>query len=280
MSKRTGILILLCLSILGLLTCLSLSQREPTYQGKGITFWLDQYFEVDYGNIPTYGNFPTVPTKSPAKQFELKKQARLAIQAIGTNALPALLKMTAATDSALKLKMMGMVSRQHAVNFGLKEDWYYHNLSRTGFQILGPAAGPAIPALTNLLYDAEPDVRDTALFNLGSIGPQADEAIQTVAKHCVEDEEFSCLYNLETLVSVQKQPRFFIPLLINKLRKPQTNITIYKVAIIALGQYGPDASSAVPEITRFLTNQIPSLASAASNALKQINPAAAQASVK
>lgn len=74
---------------------LILRTPEPVCQGKRFTLWLDQY---------STNLFYWMPYGSGSKT--LRDQARDALQQIGTNGLPVLVKLAGARDSKLKRKFI------------------------------------------------------------------------------------------------------------------------------------------------------------------------------
>ena len=130
--------------------------REPVERGKRLGVWLDRYRK----------SFPAV---GESAHDGAREDAEGAIRKIGTNALPALLKMVQAKDSAVS-KMVVRV-------FGLPSEDYYHTQSADGFSILGTGAKPAVRDLIRALDDKGAGVRACAAKCLGAIGPQANEAL-------------------------------------------------------------------------------------------------------
>jgi HEAT repeat protein len=110
-----------------------LRPREPAYEGKKLSEWLK-----------IFGN-------STGGAYE---EAEAAIQQIGTNALPTLLEMLRSKDSWLKVKLIGLVSKQSLVELELTSEDDRRSLAMFGFQVLGPRAKPILPALIELLNNA------------------------------------------------------------------------------------------------------------------------------
>src|SRR5216117_1885461 len=83
----------LILIALGLLTAWwAFPTREPVYQGKSLSAWLDQHTrngEILYANPPPGYDIERV------KRARAQAEAEIAIKHIGTNALPFLAKMVA-----------------------------------------------------------------------------------------------------------------------------------------------------------------------------------------
>ena len=83
-SRRVALVIVVILASAGLLVVGSLPPREPLYQGKPLSYWLQ-------------GCIGTNPSSRSWRQ------STDAVQAIGTNAIPTLLRLLQAQDSALQV---------------------------------------------------------------------------------------------------------------------------------------------------------------------------------
>src|SRR6266404_522741 len=95
--------------------------REPAYQGKRLTVWIDEFAKSWL--------FP-----------DARGEAQAAIREIGTNALPLLLQWTAAQDSVLKKKVMVLVARQRLFKISMPSEddydpWLGTGGLRAGFSI-------------------------------------------------------------------------------------------------------------------------------------------------
>src|SRR5712691_9374007 len=134
--------------------CSTLPSREPHYQGRSLTDWLNDYARTQFANDPE----PWTPAWTDGDRA-VRARAESAVRQIGTNALPFLMKMV---TSKYELKGYGPVAA-------------------LGFQILGPAAKPAVPALVAMLDDERLSPEATAA--LGAIGPEAEESVPVLLKH-------------------------------------------------------------------------------------------------
>ena len=166
-KKRRGRMLVpvLVLSALGLVGWLVYPQlvrsvvyphREPVEQGKRLGVWLDQYRK---SMLAVQESDRDVP----------RKDAEGAIRKIGTNALPALLRMVQAKDSAAGTRVVRVL--------GLRSEDDYHTRSTDGFAVLGAGAKPAVGALVRALGDKSSGIRACAATCLGSIGPEAKDAV-------------------------------------------------------------------------------------------------------
>src|SRR6266849_3636941 len=88
--KLRTVVYLLVIAILAVLNWRVLHPREPSYQGKPLSVWLDYYYSND------------VAYPHPEGWEAAKARAEIAIRKMGTNSLPALIKMISSKEYALK----------------------------------------------------------------------------------------------------------------------------------------------------------------------------------
>src|SRR2546429_6992218 len=151
--KRLGVIGILALTVsMGLLRFGLVLRKEPQFQGRTLTQWL-----VDR---PKHRN-PFIVRPAP-----LSVEAQQAVKAIGTNAIPILLEMIQARDSAFKTWLTSVLNRQHLIGFRLQPATEQHAMAFAGFEILGEKARAAAPALASLINDPDFGVRYTALESL------------------------------------------------------------------------------------------------------------------
>jgi len=141
--------------------------REPFYDGKPLSEWLRAF---DY-----YAK-PDQPGTSV-------RDARRAIRAAGTNAIPTLLRMLRATDSTLKLKLIDLLQKQHLINFRFRTASRLHAEAVTAFQYLGVRAELAVPELIKMFNETPPlPARASIAHVLGNLGPAAEDAIPSLQR--------------------------------------------------------------------------------------------------
>jgi hypothetical protein len=121
MRKRVHIALAVLLVILaGVIACQVLRLREPVYQGKPLSVWL-----IAYG------------------RDEAVRQA-------GTNALPTLLRMLRAKDSALKVKLMDLAQKQRFIHINYIPSDELNYRACSAFGVLRAKAQSAVPALIRI----------------------------------------------------------------------------------------------------------------------------------
>jgi hypothetical protein len=168
------ILILLCTILLASLGWALFRNREPVYNGKTATEWMQNF----------YGANTPQSARAATPEWE---ESRRAIDHFGTNIIPYALKLARNRDSRLKqLIAQNPHSEKVAKFFGCGtaySGWVFASVQnpRTAanvFRYLGPRAKPAVPALLELLGPKEDsNTREAAALMLTSIGTGAQEAL-------------------------------------------------------------------------------------------------------
>jgi len=171
---------------------------------------------------------------------------------------------------------------------------------------LGATASPAVPALMAAYKDEkDPEVRADILFALGSIGPQAKEAVNLACEGCSEENQgirYASFYVLgsigpeaiqgkESLKShLDDEDDYYaataawalarideddpdvvqkgIPLFIKALKSQEPFVR--HEAADSLAELGPLAKSALPELEQAAKDHNPSVAEAAKAAIEKI----------
>jgi hypothetical protein len=113
--------------------------KEPTYEGRTLTQWLDKY-AMDTLRIGT----PNLDAPQHADSIR-------AIRAIGTNGIPTLLQLLESQDLAGSKGVESFVQRTGWKTFHLSHAADRHWRARLGFFVLGTNANSAAPALRGLL---------------------------------------------------------------------------------------------------------------------------------
>ena len=263
--------------------------REPVYEGKRLSEWLDVWMRFPGGSLDTNGSFGHVTR---------------AIQAIGTNAIPFLLRdmerkelrwLERAKDRAYNLKVM---DETHLRRWRLSR-------SASGFQVLGTNAAPALERLL-VLFDAEGDASDSAVWAVVALGPIAvpDLVKRLRATNCVTRERaaFTLRYiggpaaesaipslvamlddtntlarqnAVRALTYIDRQPERLVPLFRSLLG--DSNGVIRMHSAYGLLSFGPSAKEAVPDLLRAANDSDPDVSNAVRQALNQIDPSALNA---
>ena len=135
--------------------------------------------------------------------------------------------------------------------------------------------GQIIAALIALLNDKHPDVRYVSVFALRCLGPVASDALPSLIK-CLDDPEFTVQDDaVMGLGTIHQEAERVVPILIQFIEKHRTDQILYRDAIDSLRMFGAQAKPAVPTLVGLLDSREENIRSAATSALKQIDPEAA-----
>ena len=281
-------------------------EREPSYSGKPLSFWVVQLCPMN----------PSSPGKPEAEK---------AIRHIGTNAIPYLLKWVSYEEPELRGIRQTVINAKDQFPITLRkripssvDNWVSDvwNYGKNGgapeaFAILGTVATPAIPDLERLLQDTtKTNTCRMALYSLAAIStnsiplvatrltdPDAQQRIwameavycfptlRTNAQplvpllvHCLSHPDKSvrrrAAYTLGCIADTDRtQSAYVVPALTNSLRASVDSVE-RAGAIRALGRHGEQALAAVPLLLQETTDLDKSVRSAATNALLKIAPEA------
>src|SRR5438874_3105031 len=134
-KERNASCVGLLMALVGLLGLALFSHREPTYQGKPLREWAQQYGANHWSGTD----------RAP------DKEAEFAIQQVGTNAIPFLLGMMRARDSALKKKLRTIVPEAWHEDLHLRDSSdEVRRVGAHGLAALGTNATAVVPALIEL----------------------------------------------------------------------------------------------------------------------------------
>ena len=281
--KRRRILLLLALAAVAAAIALFWPRgpKEPVYQGKRLSQWLAETNQW---------------SKWPA---ELTREARNAIQEIGTNAFPYLLYEFERRDSKwlAAFKQNKFVSR--TLNLRSQPNGVRLSRVKAALSCLGPELAPVLPRLARHLDDPERGMRALELFHdcgeagtpylfrgLYSNDPKvvryaisylcyhraaAESAIPRFIQLAEHRDPWVRHMSLVALRSFPSAANSTVPVLRRALADATPEVS--RVAADALGMLGADAKSAVPDLLPLLSGPDAYCALLASNALFRIDPA-------
>lgn len=174
---RSRVIILLIVAILaaGLIAYLCVP-KEPRYQGRTLTQWLQPATE-DSRYLYTFAG------ERPDREF---LSTRAAVQAMGTNAIPLLLKWSCASNSKAGAKIISWLNKHLPERFLIWDAERRHVASDMGFGLLGDKARPAWPVFVQWTYDKDPERRALGLHLL--VAAKADKDITLpVLRRLIDD---------------------------------------------------------------------------------------------
>jgi len=140
---------------------------------------------------------------------------------------------------------------------------------------IGPGAAAAVPALIKLVEDPQRGLATSlfpfALATLGRMGPAAKEALPALQKLSDSKHPHHAQVRVRALVAqirITGRPEEAIRILIEFLSDQSRKVR--QQAAEALGDLGPDAKAAVPELEKLLKDRHKYVRRAAAEALKKI----------
>ena len=227
-------LAVLLVMLVGVIGWQVLHLREPIYQGKRLSSWLEAYKLYGVAGVETW-------------QVRVEQQeADEAVRRIGTNALPTLLRMLRAKDSALKVKLMDLVKRQHyfRIEYTPADELNYRACS--AFGVLRVKAQSAVPALIRIY---EQNISPASQFYVSraliAIGPDATRtAIPAFLRGAANSNLLVRKFAVRALAQVHDEPSLVVPALAKSLS--DTNVAIRASAAWGLGVFGRGFRQAVP----------------------------------
>lgn len=204
------------------LSLLIATHREPAYRGRKLSAWLTLAARHNYQDLAT----------------------EEAIQAMGTDALPCLVKLVRTRDTLVRQAFMEWQQSQRWAPINVDSQRELQEQGIYGFRVLKDKARPAVDQLTPLLKSSDAYVRASAAFALSLIGPSATNAASAVIRY---------------LQAIQARS------LAGKI-DPVENLC----AAVALAEMGAAARPAIPDLLKLANDSKPEVRFAASAALIRI----------
>ena len=270
-----------------------MASREPVYQGKKLSAWLEDMQPPIFYAYTVYPNAGGVAGES----------AENAIREIGTNGIPLLLRAIHTKEFPLKKLLMRLAAKQSHFKVAFRTAAARRGRAAAAFQALGPAADAAIPALVGLLDDPEsareigfvlaqrgPKVvvpvtqalaNGNAAFRLNAVGFMEgrlgwftdSELTVPALVNCLKDSSSPVRERTaHCLGLMSKNPTLVVPALTKTLA--DKNPSVRAMASWALGEFGKQAESAISALSKSLGDEDKGVRDCASYALERIRPQA------
>jgi HEAT repeat protein len=255
MTKCLRIVIgLLLVSGLGLLVWQASGPREPVFEGRTLTSWLDHHVA---------SSAASPPYDSPGW-----KKAEQALRSIGTNAIPTLLEMIRAKDPPpVVLKLLQVAGRYRWTRINYRYALSRNEEAEYAFQVLGRNAVSAVPELIRIYErDVSPSSQRCAALALGHIGRGAQAALPALIRDFTHTNGDVRFYAVSAVMSIGGEPGVVLPALTSALKDP--NVNVRWNALVGLSELGSGGRPAVPEILKMFSDQAWSAAAASANRWK------------
>ncbi len=195
--------------------------REPRYKDKPMSFWI-----TGVGCTPN--------------------ETQEAMDHLGTNCIPTLLRMVKAEDSPAKERFDRFVHSFH-IPIKVENAEVDHILAIHGFGLLGSQAQGAVGPLIEL-YDenSSPERQFTVLRSLGAIGPAAQEGIPTLLREMNSTNDSLRANSTISILRMGKKSDVVVPVLINALTNQDKDVR--QATLFCIREFGTNASSAAPAL--------------------------------
>ncbi len=176
--NRRIVLVLLGAALLSGLTWTLLrshpAELEPVYHGKTLSAWLVIYDPAS--------------TNRPASQLQ---ETQTAIEQMGTNAIPTLLRLLRTPDSPLARIFWRLAQKQNIIHFHYVPPASVYERAAMGLEVLGPRAESAVPELVKIFEsNLSPESQGTIARVLGLMGPLAKAAVPSLLRGTVSTNSF------------------------------------------------------------------------------------------
>src|SRR5258708_15033334 len=284
MGKKLGILLaVLFVALLGGLVWMLSRPAEPVYQGKSLSAWINEY---------------------NGRPGDTDQAALVAIREMGTNAIPALLKIFKSDDPPFQGMLWALNRRQSLLHFPVSDKPYPRWAASAALYAMGANARPAFPALTNLLFHSDTLFNSAApaipLAGMGSEGlPPLLAALtnqNAVSRHAAATGLGWARSDLNIVVPaliarlsdrdwwvhceaalalghLHAEPGLAVPALMKDY--PGNDPKLRSEILRAIGRFETNASAAVTKLLQALSHSDPTAVNPAASALQQIHPHAA-----
>lgn len=242
MKKRNRFVLVAVLAImicaLGLVLYISHEPPEPSFKGKPLSYWLTGYDPVQFQT----GHAPR------------SAEADGAIQQMGTNCIPRLLRMLQRHDSPFKAKVRALLDRQKLFSVPFlkpnQDVVAYYALCA-----LGATASNAVPELIRIYAtDSSPEVQQYIIGILGKIGPGAGAAIPMLLRATSHTNYNVSIQAIWALGEIHADAEKVAPALMKFLKGP--DLYQQALAMQSLGRFGTNAQMAVPVLVELLRKEI------------------------
>src|SRR5581483_11246283 len=168
MKRIRLIVMVVVVMVIGVLAIACFRAREPRYQGR--TLW--EWIENSYSAYCKFIKKPGADRSHPESDPDYLAASR-AVQQMGPDAIPFLLRWVQAKDPPLKLKLIYWLDEHPSLHFKFRSDHDRNFVAVLGFSLLGNKAKPAWPFLVKLTYAPDADLRSRACGCLA--GSKADK---------------------------------------------------------------------------------------------------------
>ena len=217
-----------------------LSPPEPVYKGKPLSTWLNHHVPSSAAR-PPYGSVGW-------------KEAHQAIQTVGSNSVPTLVRMLSSRDKPKWLLDTASFVRNKGLPISeFRSSRELHEEAEYAFEILGSEAVSAVPELIRIYeQNISRSSRRCAAGALGNIGKGAQDAVPILIRNFSHSDPEVRWNAVTAVIGIRGNPPLVIPALTAALADSSVNVRWN--ALAGLSYYGRRAQSAVPKIMEMLSD--------------------------
>jgi hypothetical protein len=241
MTKRISIAAgLVFLMVLGLFMWRRSGAADPVYQGRPISRWLR-------GHVASSAAQPPFGSQG-------WRDADEALRKVGTNAIPVLLEMIAATDIPRPaIKILDWARNRRLISYQYHYAYARNDEARYAFEVLGARAASAVPRLTKIYTEKlSRNSESSAASALGSIGSAAQSAVPVLLRDLTNSSKPERFDAVSAVMRIGGNPDLVVPALLSAAK--DSDVDVRWNAIVGLGIYGSRARMAVPTLEAALAD--------------------------
>lgn len=205
--------------------------------------------------------------------FPTAEEADAALDAIGTNAIPTLLRLVRAKDSRWQLQLLALLQKQTLVKIRVHTAAEKTREATMAFMRLGAASVNAAPALVEIFRcpdTTSPTERYNTFWSLLADPLDHSSMIPFWLIVASDGDSIAKHYAGIQLRATYAHPDLSVPILIRALHDPKPGVR--KAALNTLASIGVDAQPAVPGVINLLDDPDPGVRDSATNSLWAIDP--------
>lgn len=263
----------------------------------GIAFWLLRPSEPVHEGRPLSAWLEDLTSTRDGVEHE---RATEAVRAIGTNAVPHLLRLARYEDSRWRVTLnhwLRELPENLSPSLAQLEERERWNQALAGFLALGPEAKDSVPALTELMMTSErPSMaplylqaigtngipalvsaltlsnranRVSAVMALAKFGPRAESSVPAIVAAIDTNDLSSHTYFVMALGQIGRRPDLAVPALAQALGSASMEVRVW--AALMLAEFGPEAESARPALETAAKHPVLQVRDAAKKALDRLN---------